>query len=598
MKILLEQIKCPVDSDDAYFKRAVYEALLSVVSGRTEYADVFAQISAGDLDPAMYFSDNNLKITRKTIDARKKAEIKSIYNVVYYHDENPAATPSNSLYHAAAAAAASADPGNRPVIVGFGPAGIFAAMYLAQQGFKPLIIERGCAMETRVRNVEKFWNEGILDPESNVQFGEGGAGTFSDGKLTTGVKDELLAAVLETFVDAGAPRDILYHSNPHVGTDVIRAVIVRIRNRLAGMGAEIRFETKLTGIRVENGQLSGITIVSNRSMQSIETKSLILATGHSARDTVRMLYHSGLHMEAKPFAAGFRIEHLQKKIDMAQFGVQTPAVMQSLGPASYKMVSHLPSGRAVYTFCMCPGGRVIAGSSAPGQVVTNGMSYHSRSETNSNSALLVNITPEDFKDLRGDIYDDFRRSPYYSPTDEADTFSGCAGGDRDPVCPDPDRIHPLAGFLFQEAWEYAAFVAGGSDYRAPAQYLEEFLYGHDKTASKVVKSGNFVLPTYTPGVVLTDLQHCMPDFVSNSIREALPDFGNKIKGFASPGALLTGIETRSSSPVRIVRDSQKMSNISGIYPCGEGAGYAGGIMSAAIDGIRCAMSFIAQAAID
>lgn len=592
MKISLEQIKCPVESDDAYFKRAVYEALLGAVSGRAGYEDILKRISAEDLDPEIYFDDTNILVTRKTVDARKKAELKFIYNVIYYSDEMPPVNVEKSLYKAAEADTLYSGSGSRPVIVGFGPAGIFAAMYLAQQGFKPLIIERGCAMESRVRHVEGFWNEGILNPDSNVQFGEGGAGTFSDGKLTTGIKDEMLSAVLETFVDAGAPPEILYSSNPHVGTDIIRAVVVRMRNRLIELGAEVQFETKLTGIHTDKGRLCGITTECDGQTQSIDTEHMILATGHSARDTVRMLYHSGLHMEAKPFAAGFRIEHLQEKIDKAQFGVQNPGVMQALGPASYKMVSHLPSGRAVYTFCMCPGGRVIAGSSAPGQVVTNGMSYHSRAEENANSALLVNITPDDFRNLRGGIYDDFRRSSFYASGDEYCMPSADVGQGKNSACPDPDHAHPLAGFLFQEAWEYAAYISGGSDYKAPAQYLEEFFYRNNPDTQKVVKSGNFVRPTYTPGVVFTDLQQCLPDFISASIREALPDFSNKIKGFASPGALLTGIETRSSSPVRIVRDSQRMSNITGIYPCGEGCGYAGGIMSAAIDGIRCAMAYI------
>ncbi|MHB8962106.1 MAG: NAD(P)/FAD-dependent oxidoreductase, partial [Saccharofermentanales bacterium] len=556
MKIILEQIRCPVGCDDSCFKRTVHEALLGIAGSGPEYADVFTRISAEDLNPETYYNDSNIRIMRKTVDARKKAELKLIYNVVYYYGESPSDLLEKSLYSESGYDAPQSV--NRPVIVGFGPAGLFAAMFLAKQGFRPLVIERGRAMESRVHDVEAFWHDGILDPDSNVQFGEGGAGTFSDGKLTTGIKDEMLSAVLETFVDAGAPRDILYSSNPHVGTDIIRAAVVRMRKKLIELGAEVRFETKLTGIEVADGRLCGITAECNGVSHSIGTDRMILATGHSARDTVRMLYRSGMHMEAKPFAVGLRIEHLQQKIDIAQFGVQTPAVMQSLGPASYKMASHLRSGRTVYTFCMCPGGRVIAGSSSPGQVVTNGMSFHSRSEANANSALLVNVTPDDFSDLRGGIYEDFRRSPYYPASVSNPASEDGRQGSSDALS-DNSRHHPLAGFLFQEAWEYAAFVAGGSDYKAPAQYLEDFLYGGRPGAPKVVKSGNFVRPTYTPGVTFTNLQQCLPDFVCDSIREALPDFGNKIRGFVSPGALLTGIETRSSSPVRIIRDSGRMS---------------------------------------
>lgn len=583
MNIALSQIQCPAGSDDACFKKAVYDALLKEIRGKDEYREMERDCLGQPGIPA-FLDDDHLRICRKTLDARNKKDLRHVYNVtLYYKEKCPEPTAKSLLAPAAAqnrpgslpsSPSAAAFPyllpssshspsseAKRPVIAGFGPAGIFAALFLARRGLCPLVIERGRAMDTRVRDVGRFWSSGILEERSNAQFGEGGAGTFSDGKLTTGIRDELIESVLGTFVDAGAPSDILYSAYPHIGTDILRAVIVRIRERLIKMGAEVRFETRLTGIYAEHGLLQGIRTEHSGEECLIPAENLILATGHSARDTITMLHRAGVWMEAKPFAAGLRIEHLQDSINRAQLGIQAPSVMRAIGPASYKLVCHLPSGRSVYTFCMCPGGRVIAGSSAIGQVVTNGMSDHSRSEANANSALLVNITPEDFRCLPG----------------EPGVFS-CG-----------ERIDPLSGLCFQEAWENAAFRAGGGDYRAPAQYLEDFLYRDNPGPASHIHDRP-VVPTYQPGVTFTDLRQCLPDFIHSSIREALPEFGRKIRGFDSPGAVVTGIESRSSSPVRIVRDAGRMANIGGIYPCGEGAGYAGGIMSSAVDGIRCAMA--------
>ena len=394
-------------------------------------------------------------------------------------------------------------------------------------------------MAERVKDVERFWQEGVLNPSSNVQFGEGGAGTFSDGKLTTQIKDPRIRKVLTELVEAGAPPEILYKQKPHIGTDVLRRVVINIRKKIIDYGGEIHFESQLTGLRIKDfhdkNQLRGILINENKE---IETEHLILAVGHSARDTFRLLHAQDVHMEQKPFSIGVRIEHPQETINESQYGKRWRDY--NLGAAEYKLSHHCQNGRGVYTFCMCPGGQVVAAASEENRLVTNGMSLSSRAAANANSGLLVDVRREDFHN------------------DE-----------------------PLAGVAFQEKYEHLAFLAGGSNYRAPAQRLGDFM-----KAEQVAEST--CQPSYRPGVTWTDLSACLPDFAVEAIREALPVLGKKLKGFDHGDAILTGVETRSSSPLRISRDKGLMSNIRGLYPGGEGAGYAGGIVSAAVDGIKIA----------
>lgn len=429
----------------------------------------------------------------------------------------------------------------RPVVVGFGPAGIFAALVLSRAGLSPIVIERGHDVDTRQKDVQKFWNSAQLNPNSNVQFGEGGAGTFSDGKLTTGTKDSRLRFILSEFVKAGAPEEILYLSKPHIGTDKLRGVIKSLRRELVSLGADIRFGEQLTGFTAKDGRLSLIQITTETGGRyELETEHLVLAIGHSARDTFELLYDKGLTLLPKPFSIGARIEHSQQLINHSQHGAfgGHPA----LGAADYKLSAHLKNGRGVYTFCMCPGGQVVAAASEKGMVVTNGMSEFSRSAQNANSALLVGVTPEDY-------------------------MSG----------------HPLCGMYFQRQWEQRAFSLGGGNYQAPAQRVEDFLRGRESRAFGEIK------PSYTAGATPSDLSMCLPTYVVESMRQGILEFDKRLKGFAHPDAVLTGVETRSSSPVRIVRDDHcEALCVKGLYPCGEGAGYAGGIVSAAVDGIRCA----------
>ena len=378
-----------------------------------------------------------------------------------------------------------------------------------------------------------------MDPLSNVQFGEGGAGTFSDGKLTTGTHDGRISAVLEALVEHGAPEDILWSHKPHIGTDVLRQVVKRIRAELLARGCDVRFEHRLTGLRQKDGRLTGLTVAAPGGAYDLEADALVLAPGHSARDTFRMLFEAGVPMEQKPFAIGVRIEHRQSDVSLAQFG---PA-WEKLPPADYKLACHLPNGRSAFTFCVCPGGQVVASSSAPGQVVTNGMSLRARDGKNINGGFLVGVGPEDF----------------------------CSFGSD-----------PLAGVRFQEQWERAAFQLGGGNFLAPAQLVGDFL---NKRPSQGPGS---ILPTYRPGVTWTELDRCLPQAVADTLRDALPLMDRKLRGFAASEGVLTGVETRSSSPVRILRDESLQSALRGLYPCGEGAGYAGGIVSAAVDGIRVA----------
>ncbi|OGA56433.1 MAG: hypothetical protein A3F74_26440 [Betaproteobacteria bacterium RIFCSPLOWO2_12_FULL_62_58] len=486
-------------------------------------------------------------IFRRSYDARKRSAISFIYMLdVEVKDEAALRERRHGDRHVAPApdtryrfvAQAPVAPASRPVVIGTGPCGLFAGLILAQMGFRPIILERGKAVRERTRDTFGLWRKGQLNPESNVQFGEGGAGTFSDGKLHTRIKDphHYGRKVLTEFVNAGAPPEILYSSKPHVGTFRLVAMVENMRVAIQALGGEIRFQCRVTDIDIDGGQVRGVVLDSG---ETIATAHAVLAVGHSARDTFQMLYDRGVDIEAKPFSIGLRIEHPQSLIDRARFGEKAGHPL--LGAADYKLVHHCRNGRSVYSFCMCPGGTVVAAASEPGGVVTNGMSQYSRSERNANAGIVVGITPADYPG------------------------------------------HPLAGIAFQRHWEERAFEAGGSNYCAPAQRVADFLAGRPSVAL------GSVAPSYTPGVRMADLGTCIPDYAAAAIREALPAFERQISGFAMEDAVLTGVESRTSSPIRIKRDRAYQSvNTRGLFPAGEGAGYAGGILSAAVDGIEVA----------
>ncbi|MBI3901778.1 MAG: NAD(P)/FAD-dependent oxidoreductase [Nitrosomonadales bacterium] len=512
--------------------------------GHSEDALTSAILARLGIDAAELVSHT---IFRRGYDARKPSAIQFVYTLeVEVKDEAALFKRLKNAPHIAVApdtryrfvAQAPKDLAERPIVIGTGPCGIFAGLILAQMGFKPIILERGKAVRERTKDTWGLWRQGKLDPESNVQFGEGGAGTFSDGKLHSQIKDpkHYGRKVLTEFIKAGAPPEILYVSKPHVGTFRLVGVVETLRHSIEALGGEFRFQSKVTDIEIDEGQVSGIVLANG---ERIASTHVVLAVGHSARDTFEMLHRRGVYMEAKPFSIGFRIEHPQSLIDRARLGKN--AGNELLGAADYKLVHHAANGRSVYSFCMCPGGTVVAATSEEGRVVTNGMSQYSRNERNANSGIVVGITPDDYP---GDV---------------------------------------LAGVEFQRKWEARAFELGGRNYCAPGQLVGDFLAGRPSSALGAVQ------PSYTPGVHLTDLATALPDYAIAAMREALPAFEKQIKGFAMHDAILTGVETRTSSPVRIKRreDFQSMNTL-GLYPAGEGAGYAGGILSAAVDGIEVA----------
>lgn len=494
-------------------------------------------------------------VHRRGYDARKKSNIMLIYTldvntnqndrllVSFAGDQLIKASPDMSYKFVAHALADPQTPTQfnsqkRPLVIGFGPCGLLAGLVLAQMGYKPIILERGAAVRQRTKDTFGFWRKKILNTESNVQFGEGGAGTFSDGKLYTQVKDpnHYSRKVLAEFVAAGAPEEILFVSKPHIGTFRLVSMVEKMRAQIVALGGEVRFDVRVDDVHIEDGQINGVTLASG---EVIHSNHVALAIGHSARDTFKMLFDKNVYIEAKPFSVGFRIEHPQSAIDEARFGKN--AGNEILGAADYKLVHHCDNGRSVYSFCMCPGGTVVAAASEPHQVVTNGMSQYSRAERNANSAIVVGIDPSDYP------------------------------GDA------------LAGIELQRKLERKAYQLGGENYDAPAQRVGDFLKGRSSQ-----KLGN-VEPSYKPGIKLTDLADALPDFCIAAIREAIPVFNRKVKGFALEDALLTGVETRTSAPICIKRGNDMQSiNTLGLYPAGEGAGYAGGIMSAAIDGIKIA----------
>lgn len=490
----------------------------------------------------------DIRLAKKSVDARKKNDVHFIISLdIKVEDEHHIMKKINSAviiepYKYNIKHLESTD--EQPVVVGFGPAGMFAALILAESGAKPIILERGGDVDARCMAVEVFRNGGKLDPECNVQFGEGGAGTFSDGKLTTGIKDKRIGFILEKLVEFGAPGEILYMAKPHIGTDILRNVVKNLREYIKSCGGEIFFNSRFCGFETDSDRVSAVKYVENGREFTIKTSKVILATGHSARDVFELLYSKKIALSQKNFSVGVRIEHLRKSIDKAMYG--NFAGHKALKAADYKLAVHLENGRTLYTFCMCPGGYVVAASSEENRLAVNGMSCFARDGDNSNSALLVGVNMEDY-----------------------------------------ESEHPLAGMYFQRELEEKAFMAGGGDYSAPVTTVGDFLN------NKSDRTFGSVKPSYRPNVRFASPDEYLPNFVCDSLRLGIREMGRKIEGFDAPDAVLTGIESRSSSPVRINRgDDLQSVSLSGLFPCGEGAGYAGGIVSAAVDGIKCAEKVI------
>ncbi len=517
----LSNIKIPYDKPD--------EFVLSVLSKKIKVSEeeiLDFEIAKMSVDARK--SDRIMKIFTVYFNVKKKETLlkfnKDIKEIQKYTYEYPKSSTEVALKY-------------RPIIVGSGPSGLFAAYLLAEMGYKPLILERGEKVEIRTKTVNEFWEKGILNPESNVQYGEGGAGTFSDGKLTTRIKDVRAKKVMQIFVENGAPREILYKNKPHLGTDNLKKIMINMRNKIINWGGTFQFNSKVTDLNMNNGQIQSVIVNDD---EVIPTQIVVMAIGNSSRDTFEMLYEHGINIEAKPFAVGFRIEHKQLHINEIQYGKQEIATY--LGAADYKLTYQATNGRSVYSFCMCPGGQVIAASSEEKHLVVNGMSEYSRKRENANSAIIVSVYPDDF----------------------------------------PGN-HPLRGMDFQRTIESKAFVLGGNNYNAPIQKMSDYL-GHKLGKNEIFK----IMPSYQPGYRQSDLNTIYPDFINEALHESFINFGKKIKGFDSDEAILTGVETRSSSPIRILRDSETLQSISvkNLYPIGEGAGYAGGITSSAVDGIR------------
>ncbi len=531
-----------------------------------------------------------LQVFKRSFDARK-ADLQAVYIVdleltdpsqeaalLARFEQHPHVNPTPDMAWKPVGQA-PADLAQRPVVVGFGPCGIFAALALAQMGFKPIVLERGKNVRERTQDTWGLWRRRSLTPESNVQFGEGGAGTFSDGKLYSQIKDprHLGRKVMQEFVDAGAPPEILYAAHPHIGTFKLVKVVENIRAQIIALGGEVRFGQRVDDVLLDEADAAGMRCLRGLVVQDLATgecselaaSQVIMALGHSARDTFAQLYQRGVSMEAKPFSIGFRIEHPQSVIDRARWGRHAGHPL--LGAADYKLVHHAANGRAVYSFCMCPGGTVVAATSEPGRVVTNGMSQYSRNERNANAGMVVAIDPTDFP----------RSAEAFAAAFDGQTYGVEQLADGE--------FHPLSGIALQRELESRAYLLGGSDYSAPAQLVGDCLAGRPSTALGEVE------PSYKPGVRLGDLHAALPSYAIEAMREALPAFGKKIRGYDMADALLTGVETRTSSPLKIGRDDSLQSlNTRGLYPAGEGASYAGGILSAGVDGIRVAEALARQ----